>query len=166
MYVLFISYSLVKRHGLTCAPIGRRLDPVKWGSGDLFFVIYVRSFSVGHWSSFRRLFHELTRVLFLKLLERSMGQCSIAVEHHMTRDQIELPLAQTSGMAGALCGLSYEGSCLSCLTTAHLRFKTIGKLTGIDELWIDCTTSYVRHPSGETTAGPSGLHYAENQDCN
>jgi hypothetical protein len=37
MYVLFISYSLVKRHGLTCAPIGRRLDPVKWGSGDLFF---------------------------------------------------------------------------------------------------------------------------------
>jgi hypothetical protein len=36
MYVLFISYSLVKRHGLTCAPIGRRLDLVKWGSGDLF----------------------------------------------------------------------------------------------------------------------------------
>lgn len=96
-----------------------------------------------------------------------MGQCSNVVEHHMTRVQVELPLAQTSGMAGALCGLSYEGSCLSCLTTAYLRLKAIGELPEIDELWCQlynqlCAT--LEHIPA--TAGPSGLHYAENQDCN
>ncbi|GIJ83690.1 hypothetical protein Asppvi_002520 [Aspergillus pseudoviridinutans] len=68
-------------------------------------------------------------------------------EHHDI-DQVELPLAQTPGIAGALCGLSYEGSCLSRLTTAYPRLKAIGELPEIEEFGIDRTTTYVPHQAG------------------
>jgi hypothetical protein len=45
MYVLFVSYSLVGRLGLTCAAIGRRLDPVKWGLETFLLYMYA-SYSV------------------------------------------------------------------------------------------------------------------------
>lgn len=76
---------------------------------------------------------ELWRLFFL-LYIRSVCRCSNIVEHHMTRDQVELPLAQTYGMAGALCGLSYEDSCLGCLTSAHLPFKAIGEVPELTSL--------------------------------
>ncbi|RHZ59601.1 DUF1754 domain-containing protein [Aspergillus thermomutatus] len=65
------------------------------------------------------------------------------VENHMTPDHFELPLAQAAGFAGALCGLSYERSYLSCLTTAYPRLKANGKIPEINEFGIDCTTSYL-----------------------
>lgn len=55
MYVFSFFYALA-RHGLTCAAIGRRLDPVKWSSGDFFFVIYVRTYSVVHCFLFKDFF--------------------------------------------------------------------------------------------------------------
>jgi hypothetical protein len=54
----------------------------------------------------------------------------------MTPDQFELPLAQTAGIVGALCGLSNEGSYLSCLTTAYLRLKAFGEIPEINEFGI------------------------------
>lgn len=69
MYVLFISYSLVRRHGLTCAAIGRRLGLVKWGLETfLLYTEYVRILfsSPSIFVSIREvLLHELTRFLHL-----------------------------------------------------------------------------------------------------
>ncbi|KAF7162008.1 hypothetical protein CNMCM5623_007379 [Aspergillus felis] len=103
------------------------LDPVKWGL-ETFSVIYVRILFSNLGFRFKLLLHGLPQALISQA--------------------VELPLAQTPGIAGALCGLSYEGSCLSRLTTAYPRLKAIGELPEIEEFGIDCTTSYVRHQAG------------------